>query len=103
MVKYLALSSVWKACTGKNFSGLEQFFCPTNFFPNLMPCQNELSSPSMVEYLALSSAWKACPEKKRNNPFQRLEALCILNAKLRVPVKIKPVKNLRVPSFIIPI
>ena len=46
---------------------------------------------------------RPAPEKKRNNPLQRLEALCILNAKLRVPVKIKPVKNLRVPSFIIPI
>ena len=38
MVEYLALSSVWKACTCYNFSGLENFFSNQLFSePNTMP------------------------------------------------------------------
>ena len=41
-------------------SGPELFFSSPHLLSNLIPRQNELSSPAMVEYLALSSVWKAC-------------------------------------------
>jgi hypothetical protein len=41
-------------------SGPEMFFSSPHLLSNLIPRQNELSSPAMVEYLALSSVWKAC-------------------------------------------
>ena len=75
----------------KNFAGPEKFF-PSNSFLNLIPCQNELSSPGMVEYLTLRSVldgctWKTVRGLKSFFPptplLARLEALFIPNAKLK--------------------
>ena len=64
MVEYLALSSVWKACTWKKTFRALCFF-PPGLLCNLIPRQNKLLSPGMVEYMAYSSVWNACTWTKK--------------------------------------
>ena len=76
----------------KQTFGTWKFFSSPRLLCNLIPRQNQLSSPGMVEYLTLSSVldgctWKTVRGLKSFFPptplLARLEALFIPNAKLK--------------------